>query len=258
MTIARCLAEWDYMARNGYFYDNGPSRCAPFPYKGRDCSTFAAAGLNAGFPGSIDACSNSFGQAAWCYDTPRPDWFSKRFGPGHGTFITRDQARFVVCLGFHGTDFGMRPDYSGDGHVEIVLGQGTRTVGAHSHATGVGYDNSGFTFNFCEYFAVPPCFLAEMTPPNIDPATLEALRKLVEWEGRVSKMPLHRTETNGDVTILNDLLIHKNLLDPHRKSNTYTRYTAAAVAHFKTARQLTNRDGSVFGADAAHAMLHPH
>lgn len=258
MTIDAVVSEWWRMVNDHYFYDNSPSRCRPYPYMGRDCSTFAADGLNAGFPGSVDPCTNSFWLAGWCHDAPRPEWFIQRFGPGQGTFITRDQAQTVECLAFHGSDFGRRPDFSGDGHVECVLGQGLRTIGAHSHASGVGVLNDGLADSFLEWFAVPPCFLAELGTVPIDPATLDAIRRLLEWKQRVTDRPLHYRQTNGDVTILNNLLINRVLLDQRKKSNTYGRATREAVNHLKRLTpSIHDKNGEVFGSEAAAALLAP-
>ncbi len=257
MTIDACVSEWDAMVNWPAFYDNSGSRCRPYPYRGRDCSTFAAQGLNAGFPGAVDPCSNSFSQAAWCHDAHRTDAFIKRFGPGQGTFITYEQAQHTVCLGFRGTDYGRRPDYTGDGHVECILGQGKRTVGAHSHATGVGYDNNGLDNHQLSYFAVPPCFLPELAGPPIDAATLEAIKKLLDWNRRVTAHPLLFRQTNGDVTILNKLLIARGVLSNTSRMNLYSKYTRAAVHNFKVARGLLSVDGRVFGGEAAAALLRP-
>lgn len=167
--IQSYLAECARMVRDGYFYDNSGSRCNPNPYKGRDCSTFVAFALiAAGVPG-VNPCNNSFGFAAECFNTPRPDWFTARFGPGQGTFINHDQALNVVCWGFRGSNFGRAPDSSGDGHIETSLGNGGASVGAHSHATGIGY--SQFDAHQLSSYAVPPAFLAEMAPqiPKVAP-----------------------------------------------------------------------------------------
>lgn len=223
----------------------------------RDCSTFAASGLNAGFPGTTNPCGNSFSQAEWCYQTPRPDWFTARFGPGQGTFITYDQAQHAVCLGFRGTDWGMRPDYTGDGHVECILGQGARTVGAHSHETGVGFDNNGINNHQLSYFAVPPCFLPEMAGPPIDAATLQAIRDLVEWQQRVARRPLNVGMKNGDVTILKKLLIHRKLLRPQYLSNVYGRRTVSAVATLEKQKNLSRKRGKVVDGPVAAAVLAP-
>lgn len=256
-----CVADWTRMATTpGFRYCNSGDYCTNPMCK--DCSTFADHGINAGFPGSINQCSNSFGQAEWCYNTPRPEFFTERFGPGPGTFITEEQAMHVVCLGFRGSDFGMRADDTGDGHTECILGQGTRTVGAHSHATGVGFDNNGINNHQLGWFAVPPPFLAEMAGPPIDAATLVAIRKLLQWEDRVSRRPLrYGMPANGDITILNKVLINAQLLNPTTaRMNIYGRATAAAVNHLKrlhpevwTTKQ--SRDGKVAGSRVAAALL---
>lgn len=250
-TISGYLAALDRLAHTLDGYENDVHvRCDPNANK-RDCSTFVAFGLiDAGF-GGVNRCENSFGFAAMCHDQPRPDWFTARYGEGVGTFISHDQALHVVCWGLEGSDFARRPTSSGGGHIETSLGNGGGSIGAHSHATGIGY--SQLDWHNCNWFAVPPMFLAEMAPPAIDAATLAALTKLVEWRKRVADRPLRQGDHNGDVTILNQLLIKKHLLE--RPANTYTKATRDAVHHFKVARGLSNDDGTVFGAEAAAAIL---
>lgn len=168
------------MVRARYFYDNStdsPGRCTPDPYKGRDCSTFCAYALiDAGYRG-VNPCANSFMFAMQCHDTPRPDWFTQRFGPGRGTFITHAQALHVVCWGFEGNDYGRQPIQPGNrGHIETSLGNGGGSVGAHSHRTGVGY--STFDVHNLGWYAVPPWFLDEMAPPpwKVQPMFQKELR----------------------------------------------------------------------------------
>src|SRR5689334_23263809 len=182
-TIAGYLAACDRMANGPYYYDNSSARCDPAGH-GRDCSTFVAfAMIEAGF-GGIDRCANSFTEAAMCYDQPRPDWFTQRFGPGRGTFISHEQALHVVCWGFEGANYGREPLSGGRGHIETSLGNGGGSIGAHSHATGIGYGE--FDEHNLEWFAVPPQFLAEMAPPAIDAATLAWLAKVAKWQKYVS------------------------------------------------------------------------
>jgi len=162
MTIADYVTALERAAADGAFYDNGANRCAPPPYKGRDCSTFVAYGLiDAGYP-NVNPCNNSYGFADECWNTPRPDWFTHRFGPGPGTYISYQDALHVVCWGFHGADYGRGPDENGDGHIETSLGNGGGSIAAHSHATGVGYAT---LTSFLQWYAVPPQFLDEMAPP---------------------------------------------------------------------------------------------
>lgn len=201
VSIEACCIEWDRIARMpGVFYCNETwLRCSD-PMC-RDCSTFAASGLLSGFPGSVDECANSFSIARWCRDTPRPQFFIDRFGPGIGTFITKAQAETVVCFGFRGSNLGTEPDSTGDGHIEVCCSTAwpsalhvpspTLSVGAHSHATGVGYDDDGIDNHQLEWWAVPPPFLAEMAPPawKVQPQMQEQLFARLKnpqggwWEG---------------------------------------------------------------------------
>lgn len=167
MTIAGYLVALARMVSEDYFYDNSPSRCNPPPYKGRDCSTFVAEGLiDAGYP-DINACGNSEYFAGMCYDEPRPDWFTDRYGPGQGTFITHDQALDVVCWGIEGQNFGREAWPGNRAHIETSLGNGGGSVGAHSHATGVGY--SQLDVHMLDVYAVPPMFLDEIAPAPTPP-----------------------------------------------------------------------------------------
>lgn len=167
----------------GLFYCNElPWRCNN--PRCRDCSTACADIVNASGAG-VSSCSTSFTLASWCFHAARPDWFSKLYGYNlPGTFISYEAAHHVPCLGFRGSNWGMNADSVGDGHVEYIPGEGSLSWGAHSHATGVGYDSDGIDTHHLSYFAVPPHFLPWMIPaPPID---WEALHLLIEWRDRVS------------------------------------------------------------------------
>lgn len=219
VSIEACCIEWDRIARmpNVFYCNETWLRCSN-PYC-RDCSTFAASGINAGFPGAVDECSNSFAQARWCRDTPRPQWMIDRFGPGIGTFITYEQAQTVICLGFRGSNLGTEPDADGDGHVEVICGTAwpaylhapapKLSVGAHSHATGVGYDDDGLDQHHLQWWAIPPPFLAPMAPVawKVQPQMQEKLHARLKnpqggwWEGyadgRVDLLRNNGTVTHG-------------------------------------------------------------
>lgn len=252
-TIGAYLADCDRMVRESYYYDNSPSRCTIGGH-GRDCSTFVAFALSeAGYP-NINLCNNSFGFAAQCYGQPRPAWFSQKYGPGQGTFISYDQAQTVTCWGFRGSNFGMSPDYTGDGHIETIIGNGPGSVGAHSHATGIGYDSNGINNHSLSFFAVPPQFLPELAPPPVDPAVIAQWIAWDQWRHRVAVSPLTYGARGPDVSILNDLLHTKHFLK-NPLGNAYGIRTRTAIYKFKLACRLGNTDGKNFGGTAANALL---
>jgi hypothetical protein len=255
MTIAGYLGACAAMTTPEWFYDNSPRRCL-IGWHGRDCSTFVAFALaNSGYPG-INLCNNSFGFARMCYNQPRPDWFVSKFGPGQGTFISYDQAKTVTCWGFRGNEFGMGPDHTGDGHIETIVGNGTMSVGAHSHATGIGFDPNGINSHNLSYFAVPPHFLGEMAFVVLDPTTINALKKLKEWEARVTAHPLRFGDTNHDVTIMIDLLRLHHFVRSSVAGNAYGKVARTGVYKFKKAVDIGNTDGTTFGGTAASELLH--
>lgn len=252
-TIAEYLAECDRMVRSGYYYDNSGRRCQ-IGGKGRDCSTFVAFALaDAGYP-NINLCNNSFGFASECYGTPRPAWFTQRFGDGIGTFISYDQAQTVTCWGFRGSNWGMSPDYTGDGHIETILGNGPGSVGAHSHATGIGYDSNGINNHNLSFFAVPREFLPELAPPPVDPAVVAQWIAWDQWRHRVSANPLRVGARGEDVAILNDLLHRKHFLRSPL-GDAYGIRTRTGVYKAKLTMRLGNTDGKTAGGTFANALL---
>ena len=254
-TIQGYLAALGQMTVPGWFYDNSERRCL-IGWHGRHCSTFVAFGLaNAGYPG-INLCNNSYGIASQCYYAPRPDWFTRKFGTGPGTFISRDQVETTVCWGFRGNDWGMAPDNTGDGHIETMLGQGAASVGAHSHATGIGYDANGLNDHMLTNFAVPPMFLPEMALSYPDPATVAALKTLDDWRKRVTAAPLKFGDRSNDVSIMIDLLRLHHFVRSGVRGNAYGKVAQAGVYKMKKAVDIGNTDGKVFGGTAASALLH--
>lgn len=148
------LAAAAQIVDEGYHYDDAVGaggRCDPNS-QGLDCSTFAALAINrAG--GTLDPCTNSWAMATLCKTTPRPAWLIQLVGPGVGTQIPQ-----AIALAWPGTWwFHM----TGVGHIEIgdhELADPLRSVGAHSHATGIGY--SHWFPNFFDFYAIPPMLLA--------------------------------------------------------------------------------------------------
>ncbi len=248
----------DWMVREGYFYDNRvPQRCDP-NWKGRDCSTFNQFGLiNAGYL-NVNPCWTSFDIARYCHDTPRPDWFKAMYGSDlPGTFITKEQAMGILSVGLRGTNWGMNEDASGDGHVEEILGNGTTTVGAHSHATGIGYDPNGINNHELSYFAVLPWFLPEIALKVAnDLATIAALKALAEWQKEVKATPLRfGMRNNHNVGILVQLLVKAHYLSRGVTGDNYGRVLRDAVTHFKRNHQLGAINGNYFGGPAAATLL---
>jgi len=145
------LAAAGHIVSEGYHYDNSiPGRCAPWSH-GLDYSTFAALAINrAG--GTIDPCTNSWAMATLCKNTPRPQWLTALVGPGLGTEIPQE-----IALAWPGTWWFHMTD---KGHIEIGTGMNgglPGSVGAHSHATGIGY--SHWWPNFFTFYAIAPMLL---------------------------------------------------------------------------------------------------
>lgn len=256
-TIAGYLGAAAAMTTDGWFYDNSARRCL-IGWHGRDCSTFVAFALaNAGYPG-INLCNNSYGFARECYNQPRPDWFIQKFGPGQGTFITKEQAETVVCWGLRGSAYGLGPDHTGDGHIETILGRGAESVGAHSHATGIGFDANGINNHHLNAFAVPPMFLGEMalTLATPDPATVIALAALSNWVKRVTANPLKFGDRNPDVATMIDLLRLHHYVTKNVVGDAYGKVARTGVFKMKSALDVGNTKGEVFGGTAASALLH--
>lgn len=239
MDLARQrVAQLDAM---GLFYCNElPWRCSN--PRCRDCSTAVADICNYSGAG-INKCSNSFSLAAWCFNAKREPWFADLYGHDlPGTFIHYEAAQRVQCMGFRGSNYGRNVDSEGDGHVEWILGQGKLSWGAHSHATGVGYDSDGLDTHQLQWWAVPPHFIPYMKPaPPID---WKALKELVAWGKRVS-LPrevdkrgiritgaLHRGDRNHDVLIMNQLL-HKTGYRPGKPVDLYDLRAWHAVLSYK-------------------------
>ncbi len=250
-SMAGYLAAADVMARpgSGYFYDNSDRRCL-IGWHGRDCSCFCNFCLaNAGYP-NIGLCNNSFANKDNCAAAVRPDWFVLKFGPGLGTLITKDQASTVLCWGFEDT---------GGGHQETILGVpggSTRSVGAHSHSSGIGYDDNGLNDHNLQSFAVPPQFLPEMALAAGDPATIAALEQLDAWLKRVVARPLHYGDRSPDVATMIDLLRLHRFVAKNVHGDAYGRTAQRGVYLLKRAHAVGNTNGKSFGGPAALTLLH--
>ena len=197
-------------------YDNSLSgRCNaadPNDVSGLDCSTFVALSLiNAGL--SCPPCTNSWALADQCRATPRPDWFSAQYGPGVGTEVSQDVAlNLLGCCWFHMT---------GEGHIEVGLGNNGDSMGAHSHATGIGYSTFGAVEpGFFDYFAVLPQLLPwfYMPPkPKVEPqmdANLRARLRNPGGQGQVAGW--WEAYDNGLVDFLGDdgVVVHGGMNSP--------------------------------------------
>lgn len=146
--------------------------------------------------------------------------------------------------------------FGSKGHYAISLGDGTE-MAAHGTRSGVHPGPVDRSF-YNDGIILPPSMMhyADLDPV-VDPEILKALAALEAWKDRVTKFPLHYGATTNDVSILNDILIRRVWMDPKYKSNTYTGNTRAAVKHLKRAKKLKSKDGSVFGSEAAAALLMP-
>lgn len=250
-SIAGYLAAADVMARpnSGYFYDNSWRRCQ-IGWHGRDCSCFCNFCLaNAGYQ-NVGQCNNSFINKTLCVNAVRPVWFTQRFGVGQGTLITKAQAMTVICWGFEDT---------GGGHQETILGQvggSTRSVGAHSHATGIGYDANGINNHNLQSFAVPVQFLPEMALKIQDPATVAALKALSDWATWISAAPLKKGDRNAAVATMIDLLILHHFMARGQEGDAFGDDAQTGVYKFKRAYAVGNEQGDVFGGTAAETLLH--
>lgn len=141
------------------------------------------------------------------------------------------------------------------GHTSFSLGDG-REMAAHGYRSGIHAGDMFGGRNYQDAFIIPGVHYASLEPP-VDPEVLAFLVKVQEWADRVSATPLKLGDTNGDVTLLNMFLIKRALMSRDHQSNTYTKWTRAAVYRLKSGRKLDSRDGKVFGGDAAHALLNP-
>lgn len=145
--------------------------------------------------------------------------------------------------------------YGALGHTGMSCGDGTEFA-AHGYRSGISQSNIWGGRNYQDALIIPGVYYADLQPP-VDPAVLAALKKLLEWQQRVDANPLHLGDHNGDVTILNQLLVKRALLSPKAPMNTYTKQTRDAVVHFKKLEKLSNTVGHTFGGEAAAAILKP-
>lgn len=143
------------------------------------------------------------------------------------------------------------------GHTSISLGDG-REMAAHGTRSGIHPSDLYGGRNYQDGFIIPGVYYASLEPP-VDPAVLEALAKLKEWEKRVSDKPLHAgSDRPLDTAILKDLLVARALLDPRWKAGgVYGPNVVKAVLRLKRRNGIHPFDGKVFGSKAAAALLAP-
>jgi hypothetical protein len=142
------IAGEEIISRGLPYDDSLGGRCNaadPTNVRGLDCSSFVALALIMAGE-SIDPCTNSWAQAAACAAFMRPDWMNQQIGLGVGSQVPESYALNVPgVLWFH---------MSGVGHVEVGLGEGGKSMGAHSHSQGIGY---GQWFpGFFDFYAIWP------------------------------------------------------------------------------------------------------
>lgn len=223
------------LAQSGKPYHAYGARFGPDYF---DCSGLVIASLrHAGItvPGDV---GNTVGLYNW----------AKRVGG----LVTVDKAvRTSGAILIKGRNYGYGPL----GHTSISLGNG-QEMAAHGTRSGIHVSDVYGGRNYQDGFILPGVNY-HLEPP-VDPKVLEALVKLQKWAKDVGASPLEQGDTNGHVTILNQLLIARALL-PTKLAymNTYTKATRDAVVHFKRLAKLANDVGTRFGGDAATAILAP-
>lgn len=153
--------------------------------------------------------------------------------------------------------------FGNKGHTSISLGNGTE-MAAHGFRSGIHPSDIYGGRNYEDGLIIPGVRYPALDPP-VDPDVLAALVKLVAWKDRICSEstadgthgPLEQGMTNGNVSILGDLLIARGLMARKWKANTYHRYMRDAVVHFKKLEGLSNTVGHTFGCEAATAILRP-
>lgn len=89
----------------------------------------------------------------------------------------------------------------------------------------------------------------------VQPADLSTSPAFIAWKDRVSAKPLHAGEDSADAAIMNVLLSLRGY--PHNTTDHYGSISVTGVAALKRARGLVPADGTVFGDQAAAAILKP-
>lgn len=141
------------------------------------------------------------------------------------------------------------------GHTSISLGNG-QEMAAHGTFSGIHVSDLWGGRNYQDGFIIPNVNY-HLEPP-VDPVVLEAIAKLEKWKQDVSDHPLHAGDpANGNITTMNVLLVRRVLLDPKAPMNIYGKQSIGAVNHLKRLHKIPDRDGRVFGSEAAKALLAP-
>ena len=150
---------------------------------------------------------------------------------------------------------GRNYGYGPLGHTSFSLGNG-QEMAAHGTFSGIHVSDIYGGRNYQDAFIIPGVRYPGLEPP-IDPEALKFLANCIAWEKTFEDDgPLERGDTNGRVTMLNELLILRAWMGKGRQSNTYTKYTQAAITHLKKAYGLDG-GGKKFGSVAAHVLLNP-
>lgn len=225
----------DYaIAQSGKPYHAYGARFGPDYY---DCSGLVIASLRVAGITVPDDVGNTVGLYNW----------AQRVG---GLISVQKGVAIRGAIMIKGKNYGYGPL----GHTSFSLGDG-REMAAHGTLSGIHISDIYGGRNYQDAFIIPGVHYKALDPP-VDPKVLVYLERLTEWEKAITAIPLERGDTNHNVTILNNLLILRAWMGKGRKSNTYTKYTQAAVTHLKKTYGLPG-GGKKFGGLAAGVLLRP-
>lgn len=115
-----------------------------------------------------------------------------------------------------------------------------------------GHTDPGAGFPIDAFIARVAAILAPVPAPP-SPSVIAALKALAAFLRAVSASPLHAGQTGPQVARMNALLAARGY--PWCTGNAYGNDSILAVALFKAARKLTNRDGKVCGRACAVALM---
>lgn len=201
---------------------------------------FHAAGLEP--PADLLACSNTVDLYNW--------------GKKHGYLTAVDKAvRTRGAILIKGRWWG----YGVAGHTCLSEGNG-REMAAHGRRSGIHEADIFGGRAYLDGLIINDgsVFYKDLQPP-IDPKVIELLLKLVAWGERVKKHALRMGDpANGDITILNQLLVQRGLMPTNAPMNFYSSITRDGVVHFKKLHpEIGNIVGKTFGGSepAVDAIL---
>lgn len=98
---------------------------------------------------------------------------------------------------------------------------------------------------------------AKPVAPAVDPRVIESLEQIAQWKQSVTKLPMVKGERSPRVALLIDLLVGEKMLPAGTIGDYYWNELVEAVNHFKRREKSSNPDGTVFGGNAAAAILKP-